>query len=249
MHSLTEIATKAPKDFDKKQTREETEKLVVKLDRLQRLLYAESKHAVLVILQGMDASGKDGAIDKVFSRLNPQGIFVKAYKVPTEEEKKHDFLWRVHPHAPTKGIFQIFNRSHYEDVVTTRVHGLCDEKTAQHRFKAINAFEELLARDNGTQVFKFYLHISPEEQQERIEERLTDVTKRWKYNENDLKEAKLWDKYIRIYDEAFENCKVIPWVIVPSDQNWYKEYIITKTIVDALEKLDMKYPQSPLKRD
>lgn len=243
MNRLSEISTKAPKEFDKKETKEKTDKLLEELDELQNLLYAESKYAVLVILQGLDASGKDGAINKVFGQLNPQGVEVQSFKVPTELELKHDFLWRIHQHAPEKGMMQIFNRSQYEDVLVTRVHGWCDDATAEKRFDAINNFEELLTLHNSTVIFKFYLHISPEEQQERFKERLDDPSKQWKYNEKDFEEAKLWDKYMQVYEDAFENCNAVPWTIVPADQNWYKEYVIAKTVVDALKDLNMSYPQ------
>ncbi|MFN2458114.1 MAG: PPK2 family polyphosphate kinase [Chitinophagaceae bacterium] len=242
MHHLKEIDTKAPKEFEKKTTKEKTLKLLQELDELQNLLYAESKHAILVILQGMDASGKDGVIKNVFGQLNPQGVQVKSFKVPTEEELNHDFLWRIHHHAPAKSMMQIFNRSQYEDVVITRVHGWCDDATAQKRFDAINNFEELLVLHNSTLLFKFYLHISPEEQQERLQERISNPEKRWKYNEKDFEEAKLWEKYMQMYEDVFENCSAIPWTIVPSDQNWYKEYLIAKTMVTALQELKMKYP-------
>lgn len=243
MPLLPDLSTKAPKEFDKKITKEETSKLLKELNALQDVLYAEGKHSILVILQGMDASGKDGAIKNVFGQLNPQGITVKPFKTPTEEELKHDFLWRVHPHAPAKGMISVFNRSHYEDVLITRVHGWCDDEMAKKRFKAINHFEELLTHHNSTLVFKFYLHISREEQQERFKERIDDVTKQFKYNENDFKEAEHWKEYMQMYEEVFENCNRIPWTLVPSDQNWYKEYLITKTLVTALRELDMKYPQ------
>jgi polyphosphate kinase 2 (PPK2 family) len=164
MHKLSAISTKAPKELDKKETKAETEKIVVELDELQNLLYAESKHSVLVILQGMDASGKDGAINSVFSQVNPQGIRVQSFKAPTQEELSQDFLWRLHHHAPPKGMIQVFNRSHYEDVLITRVRGWCNDTLAQQRFEAINEFEELLQLHNNTHIFKFYLHISPEEQ-------------------------------------------------------------------------------------
>lgn len=243
MSVLKDISTKAPKDLDKKQTKEDTALLLKELNALQNVLYAESKHSVLVILQGMDASGKDGAIKKVLGQLNPQGVMVTPFKTPTEEEMKHDFLWRVHQHAPALGMIAVFNRSHYEDVLITRVHGWCDEPTAIKRFHAINHFEELLALHNSTQIFKFYLHISREEQQQRFQERLNDETKQYKYNENDFKEAELWDQYMQMYDDAFENCDAIPWNIIPSDQNWYKEYLIAKTLVEGLKDLNMKYPQ------
>ncbi len=243
MYRLNEISTKAPKDFDKNETKEATEKLLKEMDKLQYLLYAESKHAVLVILQGMDASGKDGAIRKVMGRLNPQGVRVQSFKVPTEEEKAHDFLWRVHLHAPARGMMQVFNRSHYEEVLVTRVKGWCSNEEARLRFNAINHFEQLLALHNATSILKFYLHISAEEQQQRLQERQTDPTKQWKYNAGDQVEAKLIDQYWQAYDDVFEHCSIIPWTIVPADQNWYKEYVIAKQLVDTLKSLQMEFPR------
>lgn len=238
---LKDISTRAPKEFDKQETKEKLIELQKELNELQNLLYAESKHAVLVILQGMDASGKDGAIRHVFTSMNPMGIMVKPFKTPTSEELAHDFLWRVHKAVPAKGMIQVFNRSHYEDILITRVHKWIDDKIAKKRMKAINDFEHLL-QHNNTEVLKFYLHISPEEQQERLQERINDKTKQWKYNENDFAEAKLWDNYMEMYEDCFENCNDIPWTIVPSDQNWYKDYIIAKTLRDTLTGLSMKFP-------
>ncbi|MET3881669.1 PPK2 family polyphosphate kinase [Niastella sp. OAS944] len=212
------------------------------MNELQNLLYAESKHAVLVVLQGMDASGKDGVIRKVFGALNPQGVQVHSFKAPTEEELSHDFLWRVHKAVPAKGSIQIFNRSHYEDVLITRVHKWIDEKTVKKRMKAINDFEQLLQEHNSTTILKFYLHISPEEQEQRLQERIHNPAKQWKYNEKDFEEAKLWDDYRAAYEDCFEQCNDVPWTIVPADQNWYKEYIIAHTLQKALEKLNMQYP-------
>ena len=242
MYTLSEIDTKAPGNRDKKQTKEETDDLLKTLNELQNLLYAESKHAVLVVLQGMDASGKDGAIRNVFGRLNPQGVRVQSFKVPTEEELAHDFLWRIHEHAPAKGMIQIFNRSHYEDVLVTRVHGWCDDATAQKRFDAINRFEELLTLHNNTQILKFYLHVSKEEQQQRLKERLEDETKHWKYSPKDEEESKLREEYLKMYEDVFENCSAVPWTVVPADQNWYKEYVIAKKTVETLQALNMRYP-------
>lgn len=239
---LKEISTRAPKDLDKEETKAKTADILQQLDDLQNLLFAESKHAVLVVLQGMDASGKDGAIRKVFATLNPQGVRVKSFKAPTDEELSHDFLWRIHSVAPPKGTIQIFNRSHYEDVLITRVHKMIDDKTAGKRMKAINEFEQLLQEHNNTTILKFYMHISPEEQKERLQERINDPTKQWKYNERDFEEAKLWDDYMAAYEDCFERCNDVPWTIVPADQNWYKEYVIAYTLQKALEKLDMKFP-------
>lgn len=239
---LKDISTRAPKDWDKEQTKATTTEIIESLNELQNLLYAESKHAVLVVLQGMDASGKDGVIRKVFGALNPQGVRVHSFKVPTEEELSHDFLWRIHGVCPPKGSIQIFNRSHYEDILVTRVHKLIDEKTVKKRMKAINDFEQLLQEHNSTIILKFYLHISPEEQQQRLEERISNPAKQWKYNEKDFEEAKLWDDYRAAYEDCFEQCNDVPWTIVPADQNWYKEYIIAHTLQKALEKLNMQYP-------
>jgi len=243
MGLLKDISTKAPDCLDKKQTKEETLDLLTELDKLQNILYAGAKHSVLIVLQGMDASGKDGAIKKVLGQLNPMGINVTSFKTPTEEELKHDFLWRVHQHAPEKGMIAVFNRSHYEDVLITRVHKWCDDATAKKRFKAINDFEWLLENHSSTSIFKFYLHVSREEQQERFKERMEDPAKTYKYNENDFKEASLWDEYRHMYEDVFENCNKVPWTIVPADQNWFKEFTIAKTLVKGLKGLNMNYPQ------
>ncbi len=240
--NLKEISTRAPKEFDKQETKSKTEKILEELNDLQNLLFAENKNSILVVIQGMDASGKDGVIRNVFTAMNPQGVMVKSYKAPTPEELSHDFLWRIHPHAPAKGVIQIFNRSHYEDILITRVHKWCDDATAKKRMQAINDWEQLLHRHNRTSILKFYLHVSPGEQQERLNERIKDPSKMWKYNENDFEEAKLWDIYMQMYEECFNNCNVIPWIIVPSDQNWYKEYIIASTLRDTLVNLKMQYP-------
>ncbi|WP_430900143.1 MULTISPECIES: PPK2 family polyphosphate kinase [unclassified Paraflavitalea] len=239
---LKEISTRAPKDFDKAATKGKTAKILEELDELQNLLYASSKYSVLVVIQGMDASGKDGTIRNVFGSMNPQGVTVASFKAPTSEELSHDFLWRIHKVAPAKGMIQLFNRSHYEDVLVTRVHRWCDDKTAKKRMKAINDFEKLLKDHNNTHILKFYLHISPEEQQERLKERLADNTKQWKYNEKDFEEAKLWDKYMQYYEDCFEACNEVPWIVVPADQNWYKEYVIAKALRDLLKSLDMQFP-------
>jgi PPK2 family polyphosphate:nucleotide phosphotransferase len=239
---LKDIDTRAPKQLDKEKTKKDTADILVKLDELQNLLYAEAQHSLLVIVQGMDASGKDGVVRNVFGRLNPQGVEVKSFKVPTAEEVAHDFLWRVHQHAPAKGIIQIFNRSHYEDVLVTRVHKWIDDDIAGKRMEAINDFEKLLAQHNNTAILKFYLHVSQKEQLERLNERIRDPEKQWKYNENDFSETRLWDIYMEMYEDCFEHCDHIPWIIVPADQNWYKEYLIATKILETLKSFDMKYP-------
>lgn len=240
--ALSKLSTRAPKNLKKEAIKKETVKLKQQLEELQNLMYAEAKHALLVILQGMDASGKDGVVKNVFDAVNPMGCHVVSFKKPTEPEMKHDFLWRVHQQVPAKGVIHIFNRSHYEDVIIQRVHQWVDEKTIHQRYTHINNFEKLLT-ETGTVVLKFYLHVSKEEQLERLQERMNDPSKMWKHNATDLEERKLWTTYMKAYEAAFMNCRSpVPWQIVPADQNWYKEYVIAKSVVNALAALKMKYP-------
>lgn len=239
---LSDIDTRAPKDLDKKTIKEKTAAMLVELDELQNLLFAEGKHSILVVIQGMDASGKDGLIRNVLGNMNPQGVTVKSWKAPTPEELAHDFLWRIHHYTPGKGMIQVFNRSHYEDILITRVHKWCDDELAKKRMQAINDFEQLLQEQNNTHILKFYLHISPEEQQERLSERMHDPAKMWKYNEKDFEEAKLWKEYMMAYEDCFNNCNKPEWTIVPADQNWYKEYLVATQLHSLLKSLDMQFP-------
>lgn len=242
---LANIATTAPKKISKEAAKTALEKILIELDELQNLLYAEHKHSLLVVLQGMDASGKDGAIRDVFGQMNPMGVKVQPFKAPTELEADHDFLWRIHQHAPAKGMIQVLNRSHYEDVLVQRVHKWVDEKTIRKRMEAINDFEQLLSTHNNTHILKFYLHVSPEEQQQRLKERTEDPRKMWKYNEKDFVEAKIYKAYWKAYEDVFRHCGKVPWTIVPADQNWFKELLIAKTVRDTLKSLKMKYPRLP----
>lgn len=239
---LSDISTRAPKDWNKLETKEKINQLVGELDELQNLLYAEGKHSILVVLQGMDGSGKDGVIRNVMGNMNPQGVSVASFKAPTAKELSHDFLWRIHSHTPEKGMIKIFNRSHYEDILITRVHQWCDDDTAKKRMKAINDFEELLLEHNQTHILKFYLHVSPEEQHARLSERMKDPAKMWKYNDRDFDEAKLWDKYMEVYEDCFNHCNKPAWTVVPADQNWYKEYIIAEQLHRLLTGLNMQFP-------
>ena len=238
---LTDIPTLPPKDVDKKELQKVTDDLVERLGELQNLLYASQKYSVLVIFQGMDASGKDGAVRKVFKDCHPNGLSVYSFKKPTDEEFAHDFLWRVHKRVPAKGMIQIFNRSHYEDILIQRVHGWIDDATADRRLKAINAFEKLLEFDNNTIIFKFYLHLSHDQQKVELQERIDEREKNYKHNPNDWKEREHWDEYMRYYEYAINN-SLIPWTIVPVDQRWYRNYVVVKTMVERLEQLDMEYP-------
>lgn len=239
---LKDIDTRAPKSMDKDATKSKLQAIRNELEELQNLLYAEGKHSILVILQGMDASGKDGLIKDVFTSINPQGVSVRSFKVPTADELAHDFLWRIHQHTPAKGMIQVFNRSQYEDVLVTRVHSMIDDKTAKARMEAINDFERMLALHNNTVILKFYLHISQEEQHQRLTERMQIPEKMWKYNANDFKESTHWEDYRKYYEDVFKNCDAVPWHIIPADQNWYKSYLVASILRDALKELKMKYP-------
>jgi PPK2 family polyphosphate:nucleotide phosphotransferase len=223
----------------------EFEKLNGKLEALQELLFAEHKQKVLVILQAMDAGGKDGTIRHVFEGVNPAGVRVASFKAPTPEELDHDFLWRVHKQVPGKGELVIFNRSHYEDVLVVRVHNYVPPEVWKKRFDQINEFERTLA-ENGTTILKFYLHIDLNEQKERLQARLDDPTKRWKFRLGDLDERKLWDNYMEAFEDVLSKTSTdyAPWYIVPANHKWYRDLVISSVLVDALEGLKMNYPES-----
>lgn len=243
MINLNKVSKEVPNRISKQDAENEIVKLKEKLFELQNLLYAEKKHSLLIVLQGMDGAGKDSTIRHVFSSVDPQGCSVKSFKTPTEDEMAHDFLWRVHAHTPPRGMIEIFNRSHYEDIIFPTVHKTIDAKILKGRFDIINNFEDSLT-ECGTVILKFFLHISKEEQTIRMEERLSDPRKKWKYNANDLKEAKLWDDYMNVYEEIIDRCSPsIPWQVVPADHKWYRNYVIAEKIVDTLGSLKMKYPQ------
>jgi PPK2 family polyphosphate:nucleotide phosphotransferase len=216
-----------------------------KLAKLQSLLYAEKKWSVLIVLQAMDAGGKDGVVNHVLSVLNPQGARVTGFQRPTMEEAAHDFLWRVHPHAPARGEIAIFNRSHYEDVLVPRVHKLIDKAAWQARYLRIRDFEEALA-DNGTQVLKFFLHISKEEQLTRFGERLDDPRHNWKISESDYTERAHWDAYMAAYEDAISatSSKRAPWFVIPANNKWFRNLAVSQIIADAMEELDMSYPKA-----
>jgi PPK2 family polyphosphate:nucleotide phosphotransferase len=232
-------------DFEggKEQGLAEVGKLNTKLEELQEILFAEHKHKVLIVLQAMDTGGKDGVIRRVFDGVNPQGVRVAGFKVPTPEEMDHDYLWRVHKVTPGRGEIVIFNRSHYEDVLVVRVHNLVPPAVWKKRYEQINAFERHLA-DNGTIILKFFLHISPDEQKQRLQARLDDPNKRWKFHLGDLEERKLWPKYMKAYEDALGKTSTehAPWYIVPADRKWYRDLVISSVLVETLQKLEMSYP-------
>ena len=218
--------------------------LTRELGMLQEMLYAGRQHKVLVILQAMDTGGKDGAIKKVFEGVNPQGVRVASFGVPTRTELEHDYLWRAHLQVPARGEMVIFNRSYYEDVLIVRVHELVPPEIWKDRYAQINAFEEMLTRE-GTTILKFFLHISKEEQKKRLQARLDDETKHWKFNPADLPERKFWDAYMKAYEEALSRTSTdeAPWYIVPSDKKWYRNLTVSALLVGALEALHMEYPK------
>ncbi len=230
-------------DGDKSAGKKELKKLTARLEELQELLYAEGKHKLLIVLQAMDTGGKDGVIRHVFDGVNPQGVKVANFKVPTPEELSHDYLWRVHKHTPGRGEIVIFNRSHYEDVLVVRIHGLVPPDIWKRRYGHINAFERLLA-DEGTTILKFFLHISKDEQRERLESRRVEEHKQWKFNVGDLEERKLWGDYMAAYEAALSKTSTehAPWYIVPADRKWYRNLVIGSTLVETLEGLNMRYP-------
>lgn len=240
-NNFSKLSTRAPKSLDKEKTKEETKKISKEIGKLSKALYAEKKHSVLIILQGMDASGKDGAARNVFEDCNALSLDSFSFKKPTEEEFAHDFLWRVHHHAPAKGHIKIFIRSHYEDILIQAVHGWITGEKVRMRMDSINAFEELLQFDNNTTIIKFFMNISKEKQLEKLEERRVNPEKQWKYNPNDFEERKHWDKYMKCYEYAINN-SVVPWNIIPCDQRWYRDYCIARIVRDTLKKLNPKFP-------
>ena len=229
---------------DKQQALLASEELREKLDDLQELLYVEHRHKVLVVFQAMDTGGKDGAIRHLFKGLDPNGARVANFKEPTEEEKDHDFLWRVHRQVPSNGELVLFNRSHYEEVLIARVHQLVSPEVWSKRYGQINDFEQMLA-ENGTTILKFYLHIDRGEQRQRLQARLDEPNKRWKFRLSDLQDRKLWGEYVKAYEDVVNKTSTdsAPWYIVPANHKWYRDFVVSSVLVNTLEGLQMKYPE------
>ncbi len=232
---------------DKDKAVEKNAKTQERLAELQELLYAEHKHKVLIVLQGMDTSGKDGTVRHVMGGFDPAGVRVVSFKKPTQNELDHDYLWRVHANVPAAGEVVVFNRSHYEDVLVVRVHSLVPKDVWSLRFDQINDFERMLS-ENGTTILKFFLHISKEEQRERLEARIQDPLKRWKFQHGDIEERKLWSDYVKAYEDVLRKTSTewAPWYIVPANTKWYRNYIVGTIVTRALEKLKMRYPEPDL---
>ncbi len=224
-------------------TKVSLDKELTKLDKLQYLLYAEHKHALLIVLQGIDAAGKDGTIRHVMASVNPQGCTVTSFKTPTPEEAAHDFLWRVHKAVPERGDIGIFNRSHYEDVLVVRVHNLVPKDVWSQRYDQINEFEEILT-DNNVKILKFFLHISKDEQKRRFQERIDDPDRRWKISQADFDERKFWNDYTSAYEDALEKCSTgrAPWYVIPANKKWFRNLAVSHIIPETLEDINMKFP-------
>jgi PPK2 family polyphosphate:nucleotide phosphotransferase len=215
-----------------------------RIDQLQDIMYAQGKHALLCIFQAMDCGGKDGTIRKVFGQVDPIGIVATAFKKPSERELAQDYLWRIHSAVPPRGCIGIFNRSHYEDVLVVRVHRLAPMEDIEQRYDQINAFEKHLS-ENGVTIVKFFLHISKDEQKERLQERLDDPKKRWKFNPGDLEERAWWSDYMAAYEIALTRCSTrwAPWYVIPADRNWYRNAVVARIVRQTLEDLDLKFPK------
>ena len=240
---LEDMSTNDTQDLDRDSAKKIYRRNLKSLDRMQERLYAESKQSLLLVLQAMDTAGKDSTIRKVAGDLNPQGCRVTGFKAPTAEELSHDFLWRVHDHAPPRGHIGIFNRSHYEDVLVVRVKGLAPADVVEGRYDRINEFERLLA-DAGTRIIKVMLHITKDYQLSRLKKRLEDPEKHWKFNPDDLKERARWDDYMDAYQIALERCSTdhAPWYVVPAEKRWFRNALVTQLLVDAIEDMNPRYP-------
>lgn len=237
---------RSEKGKNKIEDREELERLSVEINTLQDILYAQEKHKILLVLQGMDASGKDGTVKHVFSECDPLGIRLASFKKPTEEELAHDYLWRVHAKVPKNGEITIFNRSHYEDVLIVKVHEWIDDKECKRRYQQIRDFERMLA-ETGTTIIKCFLHISKEEQKERMYERLNRTDKTWKFNPGDLVERDLWPKYMQAYEDALQetSTKEAPWYVIPADSKTNRNLLISRILLETLKDLNLQYPLVP----
>ena len=240
---ISELSTLPPADhqLSKSKTKKVMKKMAVEIGNLLQVMYAQKKHNLLVVLQGMDASGKDGTTKNVFNWVSPSVIDAFSFKKPTEEEMGHDFLWRVHKHAPQKGHLMVFVRSHYEDILIQRVHKWVGMDTVKHRMEAINAFEQNLIRDNNTTILKFFLNLSYERQEEKLQERIDRPEKNWKHNPRDWEERKHWAEYMEAYEDIL-NWSEVPWHVVPVDKKWYRNYFVAKVVLEKLKSLDLHLP-------
>ena len=233
------------KHITEKQADAETQRHRDTISTLQDLMYSEARHSLLIVLQAMDAGGKDGTVRHAMSTMNPIGTIVTSFKQPAVEDLKHDFLWRVHPHAPAKGMVAIFNRSHYEDVLVARVHKLVPKDVWSARYSAINDFEKLLRHENNTHIVKLFLYISPEEQLKRFAGRLADPARNWKISEDDYREREFWDAYVKAYEAVFHKTSTshAPWYIIPSDHKWFRNLAISQIVAATVQDMNIQTPK------
>lgn len=242
MIKLEKILTTAPEGLDKRRIKAKTDLILNEISDLQIKMNAEKKYSLLIVLQGLDASGKDGVIRNIFGKVSPFGISLKAFGPPTEEEYSYDFLWRVHKEVPAKGMIKIFNRSHYEDILVPTIEGYISPEILEKRYEHINAFERLL-KENNTTILKFYLHVSKEKQRERLLERLQIRRKHYKHHDSDWTTRKKFYEYQDLYNKVINTCNEVPWHIIPSDQKWFKTYEVAKIILRSLQKMNLQWPQ------
>jgi PPK2 family polyphosphate:nucleotide phosphotransferase len=251
-HSMVEPGKKLrlkhrdPDDtFGVKRDDKKHEKTLLRLRELQHLLYADKRYALLLVLQGLDAAGKDGTIRHVMSGVNPQGCEVRSFKAPSSDERARDYLWRIHRAVPPRGNIGIFNRSHYEDVLVVRVHGLVPKSVWQKRYHQINEFEQMLS-ESGVTIVKFLLYISKAEQAKRFQKRLDDKKKNWKFSPDDLKEREYWDAYIEAYDEVLEKCNTdyAPWYVIPANHKWFRNLAVAQVLVETMEEMKLRFPKA-----
>lgn len=242
MALLDKHSTVEPESWDKKKIEKKTKSLLAEIYEYSKRLHAEGKQSLLIVLQGMDASGKDGLTRTLFQELSPAWTCVHSFKKPTPEEYAHDFLWRIHQRCPEHGIITVFNRSHYEDILVPSVYGYLDEATIEKRYQQVNDFEKLL-QDGGTTILKFFLNVSHEKQEVKLMERVNTLEKHWKHSDGDWQTREKWNEFRAVYEKLFERCNDIPWHIIPCDKNWVKTHCAAEIVVDTLKKMDPQYPQ------
>lgn len=245
---LSEISTKAAVGISKDEAKKRLTEISKEIAELKDKLMAQNDKNLLIVMQGMDSSGKDSAVNAAFERCSPVGLQAYSFRKPTDEEMAHDFLWRVHKQAPQKGEISVFLRSHYEDILIQRVHGWIDEERVKQRMQAINQWEHLLQFDNNTTVLKFYLHMSYDKQADELMERVLEREKHWKHNDGDWDERGHWDAYMKAYEYAINNSS-IPWNIIPVDNRWYKNYAVAQKILETLKSMNLSYPELKTSRE
>ncbi len=241
MSLLSKHNSKGDKSWNKKEIKKKTEAILNEIAILHRRLYAEGKQSILLVLQGMDASGKDGLTRELFKKVSPAWVNVHSFKKPNDEEMAHDYLWRIHKRTPEKGMITVFNRSHYEDILVPSVYGFIDKAIIEKRYNQLNQFEKHL-EENGTRIIKCYLNVSYEKQEEKLKERMTNPEKFWKHSDGDWETREHWDEFMKVYETIFERCNDVPWHIIPCDKNWTKLYTVATILLETLKEMNPQLP-------